>query len=306
MMKNKRNIFWYLVASGFLILFSLVLISSIIDIGEKLSFNIYVEIAFYVLCAILIFALIINPIRIIVFSPSLSIVTTLDKDSLKAHRVYKEVSKNIIKNNCIKLTDEERHALLHYESYGDLREGLSLVYNGTIKKEIRKIIIKNAKTVLLSTAISQNSKLDMVSVVSCNIKLIKEIVVMCGFRPSMKNLSKLVINVASTALIADGMENLNLEDVLPTKAIESISNVPLLKPILSSVSQGIMNALLTIRIGLITRGYLFRDSNSMTKSAIRLEAFKDSLTILPQVIGEVITFLPSKVVRIFSKKQMDE
>ena len=113
MMKNKRNIFWYLVASGFLILFSLVLISSIIDIGEKLSFNIYVEIAFYVLCAILIFALIINPIRIIVFSPSLSIVTTLDKDSLKAHRVYKEVSKNIIKNNCIKLTDEERHALLH-------------------------------------------------------------------------------------------------------------------------------------------------------------------------------------------------
>ena len=306
MMKNKRNIFWYLVASGFLILFSLVLISSIIDIGEKLSFNIYAEIAFYVLCAILIFALIINPIRIIVFSPSLSIVTTLDKDSLKAHRVYKEVSKNIIKNNCIKLTDEERHALLHYESYGDLREGLSLVYNGTIKKEIRKIIIKNAKTVLLSTAISQNSKLDMVSVVSCNIKLIKEIVVMCGFRPSMKNLSKLVINVASTALIADGMENLNLEDVLPTKAIESISNVPLLKPILSSVSQGIMNALLTIRIGLITRGYLFRDSNSMTKSAIRLEAFKDSLTILPQVIGEVITFLPSKVVRIFSKKQMDE
>ena len=306
MMKNKRNIFWYLVASGFLILFSLVLISSIIDIGEKLSFNIYVEIAFYVLCAILIFVLIINPIRIIVFSPSLSIVTTLDKDSLKAHRVYKEVSKNIIKNNCIKLTDEERHALLHYESYGDLREGLSLVYNGTIKKEIRKIIIKNAKTVLLSTAISQNSKLDMVSVVSCNIKLIKEIVVMCGFRPSMKNLSKLVINVASTALIADGMENLNLEDVLPTKAIESISNVPLLKPILSSVSQGIMNALLTIRIGLITRGYLFRDSNSMTKSAIRLEAFKDSLTILPQVIGEVITFLPSKVVRIFSKKQMDE
>ena len=233
-------------------------------------------------------------------------MTTLDKDSLKAHRVYKEVSKNIIKNNCIKLTDEERHALLHYESYGDLREGLSLVYNGTIKKEIRKIIIKNAKTVLLSTAISQNSKLDMVSVVSCNIKLIKEIVVMCGFRPSMKNLSKLVINVASTALIADGMENLNLEDVLPTKAIESISNVPLLKPILSSVSQGIMNALLTIRIGLITRGYLFRDSNSMTKSAIRLEAFKDSLTILPQVIGEVITFLPSKVVRIFSKKQMDE
>ena len=305
-MKNKRNIFWYLIAAGFVVLFSLVLISSIIDIGERLRFNIYLEITFYVLCGILIFALIINPIRIIVCSPSLSVVNTLDADSLRAHRVYKDVSKNIIRNNCLKLTDEERHALLHYESYNDLRDGLKLTYNGTIKKEIRKIILKNAKTVLLSTAISQNAKLDMVSVVSCNLKMIKEIVVLCGFRPSMKNLSKLTINIASTALIADGMENLTLEDVLPTKVIDSISNIPLLKPLLSSVSQGIMNALLTIRIGLITRGYLFRDSKSMDKNQIRLEAFKDSLTILPQVIGEVITFLPSKVVKVFTKKNIEE
>ena len=59
-MKNKRNIFWYLIAAGFVVLFSLVLISSIIDIGERLRFNIYLEITFYVLCGILIFALIPN------------------------------------------------------------------------------------------------------------------------------------------------------------------------------------------------------------------------------------------------------
>ena len=155
---------------------------------------------------------------------------------------------------------------------------------------------------MLSTAISQNAKLDMVSVVSCNVKMIKEIVVACGFRPSMKNLSKLTINVGATALIADGLENINLEDILPTQTINSLSNIPLLKPLLSSVSQGLMNALLTIRVGLITRGYLFSDSKNLNKNQIRLEAFKDSLTILPQVIGEVLAFFPSKVVRLFSKK----
>lgn len=306
-MKKKTNIFWYFIAIGFLCLFLLVLLSSIISIGERLrSIHLYVEIGFYILCGILIYFLIINPIRIILFSPSLSIVTTLDKDSLKSHRVYKEVSKNILANEMIPLTDDERHSLMHYESYQGLREGLNLTLNGSVKKAIRKIIVRNAKTVMLSTAISQNAKLDMVSVVSCNLKMVKEIVVACGFRPSMKNLSKLVVNVGATALIADGMENVNLEDILPTQTINTLSNVPLLKPLLSSVSQGLMNALLTVRIGLVTRGYLFSDSKNMSKNDIRMAAFKDSLTILPQVVGEVLAFFPSKVVKLFGKKPETE
>ena len=306
-MKKKTNIIWYLVAIGFIALFLLVLLSSIISIGERLrGLHLYVEIGFYVLCAFLLYFLIINPVRIILFSPSFSIVTTLDKDSLKAHRVYKEVSKNVLNNELIPLTDEERHGLMHYESYADLKDGLNVALNGSIKKAVRKIIVRNAKTVMLSTAISQNAKLDMVCVVSCNVKMIKEIVVACGFRPSMKNLSKLTINVGATALIADGLENINLEDILPTQTINSLSNIPLLKPLLSSVSQGLMNALLTIRVGLITRGYLFSDSKNLNKNQIRLEAFKDSLTILPQVIGEVLAFFPSKVVRLFSKKNDTE
>ena len=58
-----------------------------------------------------------------------------------------------------------------------------------------------------------------------------------------------------------------------------------------------------IRIGLVTRGYLFSDGKSMSKNQIRIEAFKDSLTILPQVIGELALFLPKKAVRLFSKDE---
>lgn len=303
MNKKNRKVFWYLIAIGIIILFLMTLLSSILNIGDRLS-NVheYLGYAFYGLCGILIWFLLINPVRIVVFSPSLSIATTLDKDSFKAHRIYRSVTKNIINTNETTLTEEERNALTNYSNYEELRAGLNLVMKGSVKKQIRRIIVKNAKTVLLSTAISQNSKLDMYSTVAVNLKMVKEIVEACGFRPNMKNLSKLTIRVASTALIAEGLESLKLEDILPTNTITALSNIPLLKPVLSSFSQGVVNALMTIRIGLVTRGYLFTDAKNVSKALIRAEAFKDAMIILPIVIGEVIGFFPSKVVKLFCRK----
>ena len=305
--KKKKNTFWILIAVGVIVLFLLILTSSILNIGDRLRsiliWNVPVfEYVFYLLCAILIWFLILNPILIVMFSPSLSIATTLDKDSKKAHNIYKTVTKNILKNPSI-LNEEELILLSGYTDSTELKIALNTVMNGSIKKEINRIIVKNAKTVLLSTAISQNSKLDLYSVVTVNLKMIKEIVTTCGFRPNMKNLSKLTINVASTALIAEGLESLKMEDVLPTQTIATLSNVPLLKPLLSSVVQGVANALLTIRIGLVTRGYLFTDSKNVTKNSIRAEAFKDALILLPTVIGELLIFFPSKVVKLFKSNQ---
>lgn len=306
MEKKKKSVFWILIATGVIILFLLMLTSSILNIGDRLGTILIwelplVEYLFYLLCAILIWFLIVNPIITILFSPSLSIATTLEKDSSKARKIYKNVSKNLLKNKTI-LNEEEITLLENFENYTELKEALNTVMSGSVKKEINRIIVKNAKTVLLSTAISQNSKLDLYSVISVNLKMIKEIVVACGFRPNMKNLSKLTINVASTALIAEGLDSLKMEDILPTQTINTISNIPLLKPILSSVVQGITNALLTIRIGLVTRGYLFTDSKKASKAMIRAEAFKDALILLPIVIGEVLTFFPSKVVKLFTSK----
>lgn len=304
--KKKKSVFWVLIATGVIILFLLMLTSSILNIGDRLGTILIwelplIEYLFYLLCAILIWFLIVNPIITILFSPSLSIATTLEKDSSKARKIYKNVSKNLLKNKTI-LSEEEITLLENFENYTELKEALNTVMSGSVKKEINRIIVKNAKTVLLSTAISQNSKLDLYSVISVNLKMIKEIVVTCGFRPNMKNLSKLTLNVASTALIAEGLESLKMEDVLPTSTIQALSNVPLLKPILSSVVQGVANALLTIRIGLVARGYLFTDAKNATKNSIRAEAFKDALILLPTVIGELLVFFPSKIVKLFTSK----
>ncbi len=302
--KDKSKYFFYVIAIGCLIVFAIMVISSVLDIGEKIrafaDWGIYVEIGFYVLVLLLIYLLIIRPIIIIVKSPDLSIVTSMDERDSRAIAIYKRVAKNIVKNN--DLPEEEKILLLEYKEPDELLINLNAVFQNSIKKQLNKIIVNNAKVVLISTAICQSARFDMITVFTVNLRMIKELVEKCGFRPSMKNLSKLTINVFGTALIAEGMENLTIDDVMPKTAMNAISEVPLLGKVLESVVQGAANALLTVRIGCVARRYLFSDGAVVTKEDIRRQAYKETLLLIPQVIAGTISFFPKKIVKFFTDK----
>lgn len=303
-MDKKRKTFWILIGIGCILVFLLILLSNVLDVGLKLrEINMWVEIGFYALVAILLWLLIINPVRIILCSPTFSIETVLDKPSRKNRRTTKKMAKTILKNTALDQVDlvKVKESMNKSE---ELKKEMNRILNGPLKKELNKIIIKNAKTVLVSTAISQNSKVDMYSVIVCNIKMIKELVQVCGFRPSGAKLGKLSLRVLSTALIAEGLENVNLDDILPASSTSFLSEIPILKPILSSVMQGISNALLTIRIGVVTRKYLFADAGAYTKNEIRLQALKESIKILPIVLRDAVTLFPNKIAKYFTKKSV--
>ena len=298
--KDKSRFLFYVIAIGCLIIFSLILLSSIIDIGEKLrQVSLYLEIGFYVLVVLIIYLAIIHPIIVIVKSPSLSIVTTMDQHDSKAIAVYKKVAANIVKNN--NLPVDQKVLLTDYRKKEELLANLNFVFDQTIRGQLNSIIISNAKTVMISTAICQSARFDMVTVFAVNLKMIKELVLKCGFRPSMKNLSKLTINVFSTALIAEGLENLTIEDVMPKSAMNAIAEVPMLGKVLESVTQGAANALLTIRIGCVARRYLFSDGAVVTKEDIRRSAYKETLKLIPLVVADTVSFFPKKIVKFFSK-----
>lgn len=303
--KDRTRVLYYIIAIGCLIIFSLILLSSLMDIGEKLRrISLYLEIGFYVLVALIVYLAIIHPIIVIVKSPSLSIVTTMDKMDHRAVAVYKKVAKEIVKNN--DLPQEQVVLLTKYKENEELLLNLSFVFEKSIKKQLNKIIVHNAKTVMISTAICQSARFDLMTVFAINLRMIKQLVLKCGFRPSMKNLSKLTVNVFGTALIAEGLENLSLEDILPKNAISAISDVPMLGKILESVTQGAANALLTIRIGCVARRYLFSDGAVITKEDIRKEAYKETLKILPMVVADTISFFPKKIVKFFTRKKDNE
>ena len=173
MKKNKTKSFWITIAIGCLIVFSLMLLSSVINIGERLrKIHFSVEIAFYVLVFFIIFFVIINPIRIILTSPSFEICTSLDPDSHKVRRVYRAVAKNMAKSKSV--DDEHRLLLTKYNSYDELQMNMTVVFHDCIKKNLNNIIIKKAKTVLISTAICQNARMDMITVFSVNLNMIKD------------------------------------------------------------------------------------------------------------------------------------
>ena len=302
-MKKVKKL-WIVVGIGITIFFMIILISDIIAAGEKIrKISPYLEYGFYVLTVLLFYFLIFNPLRIILFSPSFSIVTVVDEENEKNLKVYKRIVKTLKDAKSINEDDVKR--LESCETSGELREELSLVFNSSIKKEINRIIRKNAKTVLVSTAICQSGKLDMYTVISINIKMIKEIVVKCGFRPSYPKLGKLAVRVFSTALIAESLEGLDFSDIFPQSTVNYLADVPLVKPIATSLIGGISNALLTLRVGVVTRNYLFSEGK-LNKDEIRTRAIKESLKIIPGVIKDAFAYFPNKIIKAFTKNKTEE
>lgn len=301
--KDSTKIFWYLIAIGVVLLFILILLSSILDVGERLRrIHAYVEYGFYGVSFILVYFLIIRPVHIILFSPTFSVETTLDEQKTHNHAIHRRVAKRLLSDEKLKEDDVVRLNDALKSNPEDLKLALNHVFNSHVKKEMNTVIRKHAKTVMISTAISQNGRLDFFTVIVVNLRMIKELVVMCGFRPSFKNLAKLTINVFTTALIAEGLENMDITDIMPTSTMNTLSEIPFIKPVLSSVTQGISNALLTLRIGIVARKFLFSDAKEITKEEIRKTALLEAAGMIPQVIGEALMILPKKIANLFKKQ----
>ena len=90
-----------------------------------------------------------------------------------------------------------------------------------------------------------------------------QIVVKCGYHRSYAQLSKLIVKVFRNALIAYSLQSLNLEDVVVNginKLVKgAITAIPGLNEVAKSLTQGAANALLSLRIGIITRKYLYKE-----------------------------------------------
>ncbi len=302
--KDSTKIFWYAIAIGFILLFVLILLSSVLDVGERLrQVHPYVEYGFYGLAFLLVYFLIIRPVHIILFSPTFSVETTLDQTSSINHGIHRKVAKRLLQDETLHPDEIVRINDALKSNPEDLKLALNHVFNHHVKKKMNQVIRKNAKTVMLSTAISQNGRLDFFTVIVVNLKMIKELVVMCGFRPSYKNLAKLTVNVFTTALIAEGLENMDITELMPTSTMNTLSEIPFIKPVLSSVTQGISNALLTLRIGIVARKFLFSDAKEITKEEIRRTALLEAAGMIPSVVGDALLILHRKIANLFKKPE---
>ena len=298
-MKQKRQVLWYLVALGFIILFVLMLLSSVLEVGDRLAqIHLYVSYAFYVLVFLIVYILLLRPINIIAFKKPLRL--HLDKEALEL-KDYQKMKSILL--DLPYVTDELKTQLKEAKTIETLPTLVDDTMNKVVKKEVMDIIKAHAKTVMISTAISQNGRLDFLTVVFVNIKMISKIVEAIGFRPSYPELAKLVIQVMTTALVAEGLENIDLNDVLPQQTLNSIGEIPFFKPILSSTTQGISNALLTLRMGIVTREFLVPTKKTNVLGQVRKIAFLEAAALTPLVVAEALTIFPKTVFNLFKSNK---
>ena len=297
-MGKKR--FWVLIGLGSLVVIFFILLSNILDVGAKLrDIHEYVEYAFYGLSVLLVYFLVINPLRVIILSPTFTVDAMLSDDNNR-HKIDKDAAKVLIANKNI--TDEDKELLK--TTMGDskqLKEALQTVFKRTIRTNINEAIVKNSKSVLVTTALSQNGNLDMLSVLIINLKMIREIVEISGFRPSYPYLAKLSVNVMVTSLVAEGIEDVDFTEYMPTKIGETLTDLPFVKTISSSIIGGVSNSMLTCRVGVITQKYLYNDNKLLDRKDIRKMAYKDTFKLMPRIITEGLAVFPKGVASIFAR-----
>jgi hypothetical protein len=125
------------------------------------------------------------------------------------------------------------------------------------------LIVEAAKRVFLSTAISQSGRLDGLTVLWLNARLVKDVASIYYQRPILRDLASLYGNVASTALLSTELDDADIaeqvEPIITSVLGTAVAAVPGMQAatnlLVNSVLTGSANAFLTLRIGMLAKLY---------------------------------------------------
>ena len=153
------------------------------------------------------------------------------------------------------------------------------------RKEAEQIVKKSAQTVFILTSVSQNGALDIFTCLSMNISLINRLVDLRGKRPSLGQVFRLYIAVASSSVLIasadEALDDINIGELL------GVSGINLAGAVLKSAANGMFNAFVTLRVGMATLKYLEQGSLyfNENKRAIRKEVRRSAAKFMPAVIA---------------------
>ena len=171
---------------------------------------------------------------------------------------------------------------------------LNLVSIGP-KKKIDDLVISSAKDTMFLTAVSQSSFFDSMIVLINNFRLVKRIVVLCGFRPTFIRLTKLYINIIISSLIADNLQKIDISALISSslKGSEKI--------LTNSALNGIINAFFMLRVGMLTRNYIYAKDPKNDRITLKNNAFIEASKLIPSFISELVFGTVNNAVSSLSK-----
>ncbi|MBL6448587.1 DUF697 domain-containing protein [Fulvivirga sp. 29W222] len=285
-MKTLRKI-GLLVSLAFILGFILFAVNQIIAFHANLT-TINETLAWLVtgFISITIFLLLLIPIVLIARLPKSVAFPDNYEDEAQYHTILKG---RLARNKLVK------KAGLDVRTEEGMKQALELLNN-----EAQDVIKQTAKSVFFTTAISQNGKLDALTVFITQSRMIWKVAHIYWQRPALRDMVKLYGNVGATALIASELDEIDI-----TRQIEPIINAVLRSPgrsvpiighaahiVTDSLLEGSTNAFLTLRVGIVTQRYC-GSWDIADRKTIRKNSFVTASGLLKNLViessGKVVT-----------------
>lgn len=176
---------------------------------------------------------------------------------------------------------------LPFQTEADLESALKV-----LGEKAQITITTTAKTVFVTTAISQNGRLDGLLVLAAQTRMIWQIAHLYQQRPSLKDLAYLYANVAAAVFLISELDDLDLAEQLEPIAASVLGGsvtgvVPglgvMAQVITNSLIDGAASAFLTLRVGILARNYCGALSRPEPRAAR-----KKATTAAASLLGTVI------------------
>src|SRR6202140_4635980 len=177
-----------------------------------------------------------------------------------------------------RLSRHPRHRGLPLHSTAEIEAALQ-----TLDKHADDVVTSTASAVFLSTAVLQSGRLDVLVVFAAQTRLIWQVAHVYYQRPSLRDFVQLYANVASTAFIAAGIEDIDVDVLVGTIFGSTVAAIPGMHLLASSVLSGSANAFLTLRVGMITKEYC-RCTVRVEKVGLRRAATLKAAKLLGSIV----------------------
>ena len=163
------------------------------------------------------------------------------------------------------------------------------------------IVKRAASTRFVTTAVSQNGRLDAIMVLAQQTRLIWQVAHIYNQRPALRDFVRLYANVGATVFAASELEDLNVSaqvEPIIKAAFGSVaaSLVPGISSVTSivmhSVLVGTANAFLTLRVGIICQSYC-RSITAVDSRSVR----RSSTVAAASMLGSIVSASAGNVIK---------
>jgi len=274
----KKNLVLALVV--ILVIATVMLVGNLIIIGDKIAgWFPYADYLFYGIIGLLVVLFLVIPFIKVFLSPQLPALDETEVQDLPEKELQKLGFLLARNNHYIKDANQKKmhRARLKdfFTEHGDDREQMIHKISTELEKRyhsLNECIYSEALTTFVITGLSQNGRLDFISLLVINFRLVKKVVEASGFRPTYKQLVWVYYNVLASALLTNLSDDM-LEDIDMTSFAQ---NIKLPTFVISSFLDGAFSALLTLRIGYITKYYVLKGRKSFNKKVARRYGFRNA------------------------------